>query len=298
MIAGRKRDCCKASTVWRELCAGLLAFSVTLSHAGSCEPVADLVVKHKADLHLISIKRNPHIANADAIPTTVLCADDEVSVNGAQGTSVIIRYRSNPPGDIVLAGDAQARGKLILPVLKANNVPSNAWGAFVTWFLERDDGITRRALVTRAPRFITSPLSRGEDHALPYYFLPDIKDIHFFWRGGQAPWTLEVTDAQGNMRTSLQTEVPEAVFHLVAKAGERLFLSVRSADERRLVKPIEFVPPTEDLTNLPLSSWSRLFPLMAAEDKNWRLYLWNVVRQLPDSEMKWVVMDHLRNDDL
>lgn len=298
MIAGRKRGSCGVSKLGRALCAGLLAFSVTLSHAGSCEPVAGLVVKHKADLQHVSIKRHPGATDADRIPPTVLCADDEVSLAGAKGVSVIIRYRSNPPGDIVLSGDAQARGKLILPVLKANNVPSNAWGAFVTWFLDRDDGITRRALVTRGPRSITSPLSRGEDHAMPYYFLPDIEKIHFFWRGGQAPWTLEVTDAQGNMRTSLQTEIPEAAFRLVAKAGERLTLSVRSADERRLVKPIEIVPPTEELTNLPLDSWSRLFPLMAAEDKNWRLYIWNVVRQLPDSDTKRVVMDHLRNDDI
>lgn len=280
------------------LAAALLTFTAPLSHAEVCQPIADLVVRSKADLRQVTIKRSARLSDPSSIPATVLCAEDEVSLAKGKHVSVIIRYRSNPPGDVELATGMAGRDRATLPILNPNTVPANAWNALLSWFFDRDDGIIQRPLLTRVVRSITAPLSRGEDPDSPYFLLPDIDEIHFFWQGGQDPWTLEVIDPRGELKTRMQTTIPEATFHLTGKAGEQYTLTISSADGRRLSKPIVFEPITPVQASMPRDSWSRLFPLMADPDKNWRLYLWNVVRTMPEGATQRSVLNHLRADDI
>lgn len=295
-MRGKNMESCRGvSKNFVVLCAGVFALAANLSRAGSCEPVADLVVKNKTDLTFVSVKRHSGTERVESIPITVLCVDDEVSVSGGKGRNVFIRYRSNPPGEVPFPANMV---RVTVPVLQTNSVKANAWKAFNTWLFNRDGGITQVSLDTRAPRTMTSALSRGEDTTRPYYVVPDIDEFHFFWSGGQAPWKLEIADAQGNLKVSLESIHADASFRLAGKAGDYFTLSIQSAEGRRLARSIVFEQGPVNDSTLPIDSWSRLFPLMADMDRNWRLYLWSVMRRMPDSEIKTIVVQHLKNDDI
>lgn len=260
----------------------------------ACDPVADLIVKSRADLPAVKIKRS----TSASVSPAVLCAEDEVNVAGARGVRVTVRFRGKPGGEVSLSGDTPGASSLIVPKLPSNSVAQNSLSTLRQWAFAEDPGIKRVQLVTKAPRVVTSPLSRGEDQGAPYFLLSGAMDMHFFWVGGQAPWQVSVRDASGASQASAQVEAPEAHFPLVLRDGDELTLIVRSADNREMRRTLKVVPPPEEIRDLPAGSWSRLWPLIGDADRNWRLYVWNTVRQLPESPTQRSVLQHLRDDDL
>ena len=276
------------------LCAGTLLYGQAVwADTKPCTPVAKLVLPEGKRAASIKVERDTQSGRAPLLPITELCKGDKV--NWPAGVTVGILYYVNPPKYSETPGPNQIR------IIK---IPENTWVdnilvAAKRWLLT-DSVVPVRIGATRGLRPITSPLARGEYNEIPFYLITDITTVNFFWRGGQAPWKLQIIDSSERVVVDESVSVREATFNLPEQTDETGYiLKVSSADGRTLQKRLVLESPMRHQINELTDPWTKILRLLAQDDeKNWRLYIWNSIRGLPDGPAKASIMRHLEEDDI
>lgn len=276
------------------LCVGtLLHGQAVWPDTRACIPVAKLVPPEGKQAASIKVERDARSGPAPLTPATELCKGDRVS--WPAGVTAGILYYESPPKYSEIPGP----NKTTIMSIPENTRVDNILRAAKRWFLAESVAPVRIG-ATRSTRPLTSPLARGEYKESPFYLLTDVSRIHFYWHGGQAPWKLQILDSGGRVVVDESESVREAMFSLPEQRdGAGYILKVSSADGRTLQKPLVLESPMHHQINDSTDPWAKILRLLAQDDeKNWRLYIWNVVREFPDGPAKASIMKHLEEDDL
>ncbi len=301
-----ERNLDKESEVRRNpsaVCKMCLLLAIPLAaysaESAGCTPVAKLIYYSSQDKKLVSVLRADTKSERGSPTLDQLCSGDRVKVE--KGGRVSIKYYSTALPETDLAGEAE------FPVyeLKANTKISNLAGAVLDigkWFQGTQGGMTA-SMTTRSSgsserSVIRTPLDRGEGEEYPFYLRADLKTLHFFWRGGKAPWTVELRDKTGNKLSSISTTTPQVVLAMQGlKVSEIHAIAVVSSDEKVYKKPIHFVEG--GVSGVEVEQLQQVVELLYLDsEENWRLQLWSTLQGMPDSSVRSTLMDHLEKDDL
>lgn len=266
--------------------------------AFACSPVAKVIYYTKADIKLVTITRTDDSASSK-IQDDLLCSGDIVKV--AKDGRVTVKYMTK---DLL---ETELRGVAELPIysIKTTTKLANLRGVVADlgkWFRHDDADVTAR-MMTRTglesgKSVIRSPLVRGEGAEYPFMLRSDLKKLHFFWRGGMAPWQVAILREDGRKIITQDVSQPTVVLPLSGITATEVYsLWVSSSDGKTFQKKLVFKDQeaTESAT-APLQVVVNLLYL-DAED-NWRLQLWSYLQDQGTSSIKSTVLDHLEKDDL
>ncbi|MDD5613201.1 MAG: hypothetical protein PHF75_09175, partial [Gallionella sp.] len=132
----------------------------------------------------------------------------------------------------------------------------------------------------------------------PFMLDARLGKLNFFWCGGVAPYSVEITGYDGQVLVRQSVDEPSVTANLQGVRPDIPYqLTVRSADGSSYGKKLLFktMPATPDGSD-PFKSVIHL--LCLDTEQNWRLQLWSILQQQHDSPIRSTVMEHLQAGDI
>lgn len=265
--------------------------------AWACPAVAKVIYYTKSDMKAVQVVRavegDKHLPASD-----MLCTGDRVKV--ARGARVTVKYLTNNKLEMELSGPAEYPvTRINLPTQLANS--GSLLAEVGKWFSFSDLEPTAR-MATRDVCLgggpITTPLDAGHEAGMPFMLDVKLEKLHFFWCGGVAPYSVEITGIDGQVLVRQSVSDPSVVVALSGAVTEKTYeLTVRSADGASYTRKLLFQKlPASGGAGDPFRSVVHLLCLDA--EQNWRLQLWSYLQEQQDSPIRTTVLEHLKAGDM
>jgi hypothetical protein len=294
----------------------LLSFSLSgtgVAQTFDCLTVAEIYPSDA--IHEVFISRDEPKKSTWAISGQQLCAGELViAPNRAIEPPITIGYETNPPMVKTLnVGEQYRVEKLDKPCGTGCRVWNDIKRLYHKLTSQEPEntsdgfGVGKGAADEHEPSpiyDINMPLDAGEGFDYPFDLFARPGAIPLFWKYGQPPYQLNVTDANGNVIVDETLNTNRFSLTVPNTAPAQTYtLTISSAQSAPYRKQLVFSEPpafsvesTESF--LPVDKLYVLARLLTDTDKNWRLEIWRQLATLPKTEKRQNFEVHLILDDI